>query len=354
MQISPDNYTIYIQPALDDSGVFTSWLNQHQYSYVYVLCDDNTLQYCYPHIKQFLPTHTCITIPSGESEKNIETCKYLWQQFTDAQADRKSLLINLGGGVIGDMGGFVASTYKRGFDFINIPTTLLSQVDASVGGKLGIDFNGVKNIIGLFQNPKAVFISPEFLSTLPFEQLRSGFSEVLKHGLIYNAEYWHQQKGNAVQLNSNWLAAIEQSVLIKHDVVKKDPFESGLRKILNFGHTIGHAIETWSLQNETQPLLHGEAIAIGMICEAWLSNAVNGLPANELEEITHTFIQLFGKYPLEKIPFTAIMDVMQQDKKNSNKTIRFSLLHAIGNCDYDIQVSDALIAEALTYYCTLS
>ena len=139
-------------------------------------------------------------------------------------ADRKSLLINLGGGVIGDMGGFVASTYKRGFDFINIPTTLLSQVDASVGGKLGIDFNGVKNIIGLFQNPKAVFISPEFLSTLPFEQLRSGFSEVLKHGLIYNAEYWHQQKGNAVQLNTNWLAAIEQSVLIKHDVVKKDPF----------------------------------------------------------------------------------------------------------------------------------
>ena len=225
MLISPDNYTIYIQPALDDSGVFTSWLNQHQYSYVYVLCDDNTLQYCYPHVKQFLPTHTCITIPSGESEKNIETCKYLWQQFTDAQADRKSLLINLGGGVIGDMGGFVASTYKRGFDFINIPTTLLSQVDASVGGKLEIDFNGVKNIIGLFQNPKAVFISPEFLSTLPFEQLRSGFSEVLKHGLIYNAEYWHQQKGNAVQLNT-------------------DPFESGLRKILNFGHTIGHAIET--------------------------------------------------------------------------------------------------------------
>lgn len=354
MQISPDNYTIYIQPALDDSGVFTSWLNQHQYSHVYVLCDDNTVRYCYPLIKQFLPTHTTITIPSGESEKNIETCKHLWQQFTDAQADRKSLLINLGGGVIGDMGGFVASTYKRGFDFINIPTTLLSQVDASVGGKLGIDFNGVKNIIGLFQNPKAVFISPEFLSTLPIEQLRSGFSEVLKHGLIYNAEYWHQQKEIAVQLNSNWLVAIEQSVLIKHDVVKKDPFESGLRKILNFGHTIGHAVETWSLQNETRPLLHGEAIAIGMICEAWLSNAVNGLPANELEEITNTFIQLFGKYHLEKIPLSDIMDVMQQDKKNSNKSIRFSLLHAIGNCDYDIQVSDALIADALTYYCTLS
>lgn len=353
MQISPDNYTIYINNLPEKDGVFTSWLNQHQYSRVFVLCDENTVNYCYPKLQAFLPQHILLQIKSGESEKNIETCTYLWQQLTDHQAERKSLLINLGGGVIGDMGGFVAGTYKRGFDFINIPTTLLSQVDASVGGKLGIDFNGVKNLIGLFQNPKAVFIFSDFLTTLPQNQLRSGFSEVLKHGLIYQAEYWNTTKILNYATCTDWLSVIASSVEIKHQVVKIDPFESGLRKILNFGHTIGHAVETWSLQHDANPLLHGEAIAIGMICEAYLSYKINGLSQTALDEIVEVLIRNFGKYPLQNIPVAALMEVMQLDKKNSNHTINFSLLRAIGACDFDIKATDAAIAESLNFYCQL-
>ena len=353
MQITPDNYTIFINDLPDTDAVFPNWLNQHKYSRILVLCDENTVQHCYPKLQPFLPEHIQLQIKSGEAEKNIDTCTYLWQQLTDHQAERKSLLINLGGGVISDLGGFVAGTYKRGFDFINIPTTLLSQVDASVGGKLGIDFNGVKNLIGLFQNPKAVFIFSDFLNTLPQNQLRSGFSEVLKHGLIYQADYWNTTKEINYTSCADWLSVIATSVEIKHQVVKIDPFESGLRKILNFGHTIGHAVETWSLQNDASPLLHGEAIAIGMICEAYLSFKLNGLSQSALDEIATVFIRNFGKYPLQNIPVTALMEVMQLDKKNSNNTINFSLLRAIGACDFDIKAGDADIVDSLNFYCQL-
>ncbi len=353
MQIELDNYTIFINSGLNEFAAFNNWLNGNIYSSIFVLTDENTLKYCYPLIDKLLPKHKVITIKAGESEKNIETCKYLWQWLTNFQAERKSLLINIGGGVIGDMGGFVAGTFKRGFDFINIPTTLLSQVDASVGGKLGVDFNGIKNLIGLFKDPTAVFIAPMFLATLPQEQLRSGFSEVLKHGLIYNADYWHTCKNISINTHIDWLSIIKTSVHIKKDVVKKDPFERGLRKILNFGHTVGHAVETWSLHNDATPLLHGEAIAIGMICEAWLSKEINGLSEAELTDISNTLIHIFGKYPLEKIPMNKLMDVMFLDKKNSNNTIHFSLLNSIGNCDFDIKATDEAIAASINYYCAL-
>lgn len=353
MQIELDNYTVFVNPELNDSGIFNTWFNNNIYNSIFVLTDENTLQHCYPLVNKLIPEHHVLTIKSGESHKNIETCKYLWQCLTDFQAERKSLLINIGGGVIGDMGGFVAGTYKRGFDFINMPTTLLAQVDASVGGKLGIDFNGVKNLIGLFKDPSAVFISPMFLSTLPMRQLKSGFGEVLKHGLIYNAAYWNSCKDIDLTADADWLDIIRTSVDIKKEVVKKDPFESGLRKILNFGHTIGHAVETWSLQNDETPLLHGEAIAIGMICEAWLSKEINGLPATELADITNTFIQIYGKYPLAAVPLNGLMEVMFLDKKNSNNTIRFSLLNSIGSCDFDIKATNEAIANSIKYYCEL-
>jgi 3-dehydroquinate synthase len=354
MLITADNYTIHISSEFNKDGEFGTLFSNNNYGSIFVLADEHTQAFCYPIIKNHLPPHQVLQIQSGESEKNIETCKYLWQCLTDFQAERKSLLINLGGGVIGDMGGFVAGTFKRGFDFVNIPTTLLSQVDASVGGKLGIDFNGIKNLIGLFQQPKVVFICPQFLKTLPFNQLRSGFSEVIKHGLIYDADYYHACKVLDIQQHNQWETIIGSSVKIKNEVVQKDPFEKGLRKILNFGHTIGHAVETWSLHNDVSPLLHGEAIAIGMICEAWLSFKVNGLSEHELSDISNTFIQLFGKYPLQQIPLQSIMEVMQLDKKNSNQSIRFSLLNSIGSCDFDLVVSDQLIAEAIQYYYSLS
>lgn len=353
MQIELDNYTVFITPKLEQTNGFSSWILEHNYSSIFVLTDHNTHQYCYPLIKHLLPVHQLLRITPGESEKNIETCKYLWEQLTTFQAERKSLLINIGGGVIGDMGGFVAGTYKRGFDFINVPTTLLSQVDASVGGKLGVDFNGVKNLIGLFKDPKAVFIMPDWLQTLPFNQLLSGFSEVLKHGLIYDKKYWEACRNMDISANVNWLDIITTSVDIKKQVVKKDPFETGLRKILNFGHTIGHAVETWSLQTDDEPLLHGEAIAIGMICEAYISHVINGLPENELTEIATAFTRIFGKYPLAAIPIEDILEIMLLDKKNSNKKINFSLLNNIGNCDFDITASEEQIKAAINYYCSL-
>ncbi len=349
MQIKTENYSIHLSDKFSGQTAFLQNLLKN-YSSIFVLVDENTLMHCYPIISQYLPEHTTIQIQSGEQQKNIDTCKYIWNILTENKAERKSVLLNLGGGVIGDMGGFVAGTFKRGFDFINIPTTLLAQVDASIGGKLGIDFNGVKNLIGLFGNPKAVIICSEFLKTLPSEQLRSGFAEILKHGLIQDAAYWKISSALSLEEIFDWNALISTSVHIKKEVVEKDPFEKGLRKILNFGHTIGHAIETWSLQNDAQPLLHGEAIAIGMICEAWLSNKLFGLSDLELENITNTIFHFYPKYALEKIPVDILLKHMQLDKKNSDGIIQYSLLESIGKANFDKQVSKENILESLNYY----
>src|SRR5690606_32174448 len=207
---------------------------------------------------------------AGEENKNIDFCIGIWKMLLDFGAERNSLLINLGGGVVTDMGGFAASTYKRGIDFVQIPTTLLSQVDASIGGKTGIDLDTVKNIIGTFTQPEAVYINVDFLNTLDKRQLVSGFAEMIKHDFIFDASYFEDLKGFSFDRPDEDL--IYRSVGIKNEVVKQDPKESGLRKILNFGHTIGHAVETYSIDNDDNPLLHGEAIAVGMICEAYLSH----------------------------------------------------------------------------------
>ena len=353
MQIKLENYSISINNKFSEHPEFLQWLKQNNYSSIFVLVDENTKQFCYPVIENSLPPHFVLQINSGEKEKNIETSKYLWEELTKNKAERKSILINLGGGVIGDMGGFVASTYKRGIDFVNIPTTLLSQVDASIGGKLGIDLHGIKNLIGLFGDPKMVVISSEFLSTLPKEQLRSGFAEIMKHGLIRDKNYWEKIKETDLNSNSDWLELIATSVNIKKSVVDNDPLEGGLRKILNFGHTIGHAIETWSLQNDKSPLLHGEAIAIGMICEAWLSNKLTGLTDTEFQDISNTIFSFYEKYDLDKIPNAVLLEHMLLDKKNNNNKILFSLLKEIGTCTYDIEVSETLIFDSINYYAGL-
>lgn len=257
-----------------------------KYSNVFVFADRNTAELCLPVFREMLDDFSgfdLIETDPGEENKNIDFCIGIWKTLLDFGADRKCLVINLGGGVITDMGGFVASTYKRGVDFINIPTTLLSQVDASVGGKTGIDIDNVKNMVGTFSLPQAVFIEAEFLKTLPQRELLSGFAEMIKHGLIVDQEYYHQLK--AADYKNITTAAIHRSVEIKNEVVTADPQEKGLRKILNFGHTIGHAVESYSLSKDKKPLTHGEAIAIGMICEAYLSHKNSTLTAEELEEI---------------------------------------------------------------------
>ncbi|MGZ5135834.1 MAG: 3-dehydroquinate synthase, partial [Flavitalea sp.] len=284
----------------------------------------------------------------GEENKNIDFCIGIWKMLLDFKADRNSLLVNLGGGVITDMGGFAASTFKRGIDFVHVPTTLLSQVDASVGGKTGIDMDSVKNIIGTFSHPKAVFIETDFLKTLGRRQIVSGFAEIIKHGLIYDADFFRTLvKTEPEQVSPE---IIYRSVEIKNQVVTSDPYEKGLRKILNFGHTIGHAIESYSLTHDKDPLLHGEAIAIGFICEAFLSARFTGLADAELKELQAAILKYFPKYKLKKNSYQALMELMQNDKKNSDGLINFSLLTRIGHCSTDNFCTESDIIDSLNYY----
>lgn len=326
---------------------------ENKYSKVFIIVDENTLLHCLPILVEDIPTlydSEIIEIESGEINKTIEVVTQIWHAMSESHADRKSLIINLGGGVISDMGGFIASTYKRGVDFLNIPTTLLSQVDASVGGKLGIDLGGLKNQIGVFNFPQMVVIYPPFLSTLEWRQLRSGFAEVIKHALIKDKNYWEEVKELEVTFDADWTKIIEHSVQIKNKVVLEDPTEQGLRKILNYGHTIGHAVETWHLENDPNFFLHGEAIAIGMIAEGFLSLEKAGLSQLELNEITRVLKSQFELKPLSEENFEAYGDLMIHDKKNSAGKISFSLLSEIGTCKWDQFCNKEEILSALKYY----
>jgi 3-dehydroquinate synthase len=324
-------------------------LHARSYSKLVVLTDVNTQQYCLPLIQEVLPSDAVlITVSAGEQFKTLETCVTIWNQMTEAVLDRQALMLNLGGGVIGDMGGFCASVYKRGIPFITIPTTLLSQVDASVGGKLGIDFMGFKNHLGVFQLPETVLIDPTFLKTLPQRELRSGYAEVLKHGLIRDLAFFRSLPSTLWE-KQDWARVIRHSVGIKKAVVEVDPKETGLRKILNFGHTIGHAVESFYL-NGPQPLLHGEAIAIGMIAEGFLSFQKIGLSFEELNELSTKMLSIFGKVNLDSKDLDALLELCAQDKKNEGNTQLFTLLPSLGDCSFNIPVTREEIKHAILYY----
>ncbi len=324
-------------------------LQARSYSKVVVITDVNTREHCLPLIQDALPSDVLhITVPSGEEHKTLETCFLVWKAMTEAVVDRQALVINLGGGVIGDMGGFCASVFKRGIPFLTIPTTLLSQVDASVGGKLGIDFMGFKNHLGVFQLPEKVLISPAFLATLPQRELRSGYAEVIKHGLIRDLTFFRSLP-NSNWEKQDWSRVIRHSVSIKKAVVEVDPKEAGLRKILNFGHSIGHAVESFYLTS-SKPLLHGEAIALGMVAEGFLSFEKIGLSFEELNELSHKLLQVFGKIHLNPKDLDAILALCAQDKKNEGNTQLFSLLPTLGDCSFNIPVTPEEIKHAIIYY----
>ena len=324
-------------------------LAQIPFSRLVVLTDTNTQPNCLSTISEQLPADTVfISVPAGEIHKNLDTCSLIWSKMTEAALDRKALMVNLGGGVITDMGGFCASLYKRGIRFINMPTTLLSQVDASVGGKLGIDFQGLKNHLGVFNEPETVLIAPEFLKTLPQEELRSGYAEVLKHGLIRDKEYFNTLKTLGWE-DQDWEKLIHHSVAIKKAVVEADPKEAGLRKILNFGHTIGHAFESFYLETSDR-LLHGEAIALGMICEGFLSFQKTGFSYEEFERLTKTMLDIYGKFEFSIEKIDPIVDLCLQDKKNEGTTLMFSLLTSIGDCIYNVPVTREEIKDAIIHY----
>ena len=313
--------------------------------------DENTLEHCYPKFIQNLATNTrieVIEIESGEINKNLETCIGVWNAITELGGDRKSLLITLGGGVITDLGGFVASCFKRGIDFVNIPTTLLSMVDASVGGKTGVDLGVLKNQIGLFANPKMVIIDTDYLATLTDREIKSGTAEIIKYGITYDLHLFNEIKDNK---NLNISDLIFRSIEIKNEVVLQDPKEKNIRKILNYGHTLGHAIESFHLDSEDKEnLTHGEAIAIGMVCESYISSKLLGFPSEKVNEIKKVVLSIYNKTTLLKEDFSAIMELLKHDKKNVNGQVNFVLLNDYENYKLDCTVTEELIVESMEFY----
>ncbi len=345
-KISCNTYNIHI----NNWEAVHQYIEQGEYSSIIIIVDENTSEHCLPTFAgQLRHKFDIIEIESGEINKDLDTCKGIWESMLDFGADRHSLCINLGGGVIGDMGGFAASTYMRGMDFVQVPTTLLSQVDASVGGKLGVDFNAYKNLIGVIRNPGAVFMFTDFLQTLPPLQLRSGLAEVIKHGLIRDADAYYKDIVQANSDNIDWEQLVYESVLIKKSVTDEDPEERGLRKILNFGHTLGHAIESYNLDTPTH-LLHGEAIAIGMVLEAHLSYQLGNITKEEIDHIKSSIIAIYGHHT-DRIPYIEkLLALMSKDKKNKGGKIMFSLLEKVGEGNYNQEVSSERIERAVEYW----
>ncbi len=333
-------------------NVLQEYLRPYQENKIFILVDENTLEHCIPELItkiEFLQNAEIIEIDSGEENKTLGICYQIWKTLSDYKADRQSLLVNVGGGVITDMGGFIASTFKRGMDFINVPTTLLSQIDASVGGKVGVDFEGLKNMIGVFNEPKGVFIYPYFLKTLDKRQMLSGYAEAIKHALIKDENYWKGLKKGMLSNSEDWLKLITTSVKIKNEIVLHDPKEKNERKLLNFGHTIGHAIETYSLNNDVS-LYHGEAIAIGIICEAYISTKMMGLAEAELQNISSTLLEWFSPYNIKTKAFQQLIQLMKKDKKNENEAINCTLISEIGKAHINQEVEEKEIIDSLNYY----
>ncbi len=292
-----------------------------------------------------------ITLPSGEKNKNIESVAKIWEFLSNNGADRKSLLINMGGGMLTDLAGFAASTFKRGIDFLNIPTTLLSQIDASVGGKTGINFNGLKNEIGTFQEPIAVIINTEYLQTLNRENFLSGFAEMIKHGLIHSPAHLKELQSFDVENidYKNLQSIIRHSVEIKEYFVNNDPTEKNIRKALNFGHTAGHAFESLAME-QNRPVLHGFAVAWGMVAELFLSVNKCRYPENKYTKVSRWLNKLYGKFEINGIDFERLYELMIHDKKNESGRINFTLLSDEGQVEINQNCEKQLIFEALDHF----
>jgi 3-dehydroquinate synthase len=319
----------------------------------FLLTDQTASGFCLPLIQPVVDEFSikCVTISSGEENKNIQSVIQVWDFLSNHGADRKSLLINIGGGMLTDLGGFAASTFKRGLDFVNIPTTLLAQVDASLGGKTGFNFNGLKNEIGVFMEPNSVIINTNFLKTIDRGNFLSGYAEMLKHGLIKSHEHWDELLAFDME-NINYEVLqeiIAHSVSIKEWHVLNDLREQNIRKALNFGHTIGHAFESYAMKTG-RPILHGFAVVYGMIAELYLSAKQCGLAIEELNSISAWLIDKYGKFEIQESDFEALYQLMTHDKKNEGKRINFTLIPEIGEVEINVDCPKELILEALNYY----
>lgn len=333
---------------------FNRFLAEKRFTKLFILVDSNTNTHCLAPFLQNLETETeieVLEIEAGEENKTLETCEGLWNALSELGGDRKSLLINLGGGVITDLGGFLAAAFKRGISCVHFPTTLLAMVDAAIGGKNGVNLGALKNQVGIIKEPEMVIADTAFLATLPAAEMRSGLAEMLKHGLIADEDYWNRL--NALKkLDLNDLDdLIKESIVIKEKVVRKDPLENGLRKSLNFGHTLGHAIESYFLeQPKKEKILHGEAVAAGMVLATYISSELEDFPKQKRDEIRSYIWAMYGKIELFKEDEDKIVDLMKFDKKNEGGKINFVLLRKIGEPVIDRQVPNSLISEAFRYY----
>lgn len=341
------------QPA-NGWKALSNLLHGRKDSKLFIITDENTRRLCLPYLLQnitFEINYEVLTIAAGEEHKNIATCVALWNTLSKKGADKNSLIINLGGGVVTDLGGFVASTFKRGLPFVNIPTSLLAMVDASVGGKNGVDLGHIKNQIGVINLPKMVILDTGFLKTLPKEHLTSGLAEMLKHGLIHSKNYWERIKNVDFSDKAAFEELIWDSVKIKEEIVTKDPYEKNLRKTLNYGHTLGHAIESYFLENVQKPtLLHGEAVAIGIILATYLSAESLGFPEKALREVAQTVLDHFPKHGFDQNDIESVIKLLIFDKKNRNGKVLFVLLEDIGQFKTNCEVPNSLIYKAFDYY----
>lgn len=341
----------YNNVFINADGVLQKLINELKPSKIAVLVDENTSEFCLPMLLEMLDHQVeVIQIRSGESHKNLKTCKKVWRHMLAGRLDRDAVLINLGGGVICDLGGFCASTYMRGIQFIHMPTTLMAQADAAIGGKQGVDFDDLKNIIGVFNMPYATIIHTEFLQTLPYRHMLSGFAEIVKSALVADAEMWRALLSMDINLRSlNINPLIEKTIKIKRGFVESDPFEKNIRKALNFGHTVGHAIETHHLRIRNE-LLHGEAIAIGMIMESYLSFAKGLLSREDCTEIKTYIKSVFGNKYKSLPDIDSLIEIMQSDKKSRKGKIMFTLLNGIGNYKTNQEVDFQLLTSAINDY----
>lgn len=348
--IKSNTYKVVV--AKNTFKALSTFLAKKKYSSFFILCDENTLQHCLPILITScsqLSDAQIIEIESGESSKSLEFSAHILQTLIENDADKNTLLINLGGGVVSDLGGFVASIYKRGIDFINIPTSLLAMADASIGGKTGIDFNGIKNSIGTFTQPKGVFVNSTFLKTLDIRHLKNGLVEVYKIAMVADAKFWNDLP-SLIHKNA-YEPLMTKSIYLKNTIVLKDPFDKGIRKILNFGHTIGHALESILLSRQSD-ILHGEAVAAGMLIESHIALQKKLLQKNDFINISKNLQATFDLISIQNISDSSILELIKNDKKTTKNKFLFALPTKIGACKFDVEVNETQIKKAIAYYNT--
>ena len=316
-----------------------------------VLADSNTVKLCVPNLKTVVKEHPVVVIESGDQNKSLESCKAIWSAMIKTDLDRSALLLNIGGGMICDLGGFAASSFKRGIRFIHIPTSLLAMTDASIGGKTGVNFNGYKNLIGQFNLPEFTWIDTAFLKTLPVHELSDGLAEVIKHAVIGSPPLFDLLSSAKNISSLDWDQVIQLSAPVKQRIVDQDPLEKGIRKTLNFGHTVGHALESYYLRGPL-PISHGKAVTLGMLAEARAAEQMGKLVQADFQRIISLIMRLLRPSEVTLPPLEALQQWLAGDKKKSNGIVGFSLPNGIGSCQWDIEVEDAYIEESLNWLTT--